>query len=1130
MTRYGVYLAVLLTMAALLGAPGRAAAAAGEPDPANRITIYETSGSEQVDRSISIARVFRRGEITGFARAKVDGQEVLTQCDVKNRWPDGSLKFAVISFRIPLLAANGAAVITLVDQADGHNSGFLAQEEMLGRAFDFEGEIEMRGATTQTISARKMLKDGHWRYWLKGPIVTAVIIEDRGPARLYDRDFGDGSKALHPIFEAWFYPAEGAVDLGYTVENTWASSDRTKGMRDLRYGLTLRSGQASPRTRLVEPPFVHIGRSRWHKRFWVGVNPAAVRVDHNAAYLGSTGAIPNYDTAVRVRESLVASTYASWLRAPKGLAEENGALGSYLTELTTTGASPWIGLSNTWDVLYLMTMDDRMREMSFGNADLAGRIPWHFREADSHAGTGRFFDQAGRVDTQGRVVSVNARRTVSLWDLGPGSDCGEAYRRDRISVERITDAGWQTSRDHMPDTAYLPYLLSGRYYYLEELQYLAAFVVAHKIGCYDDSPGGGYHRQGHNGFLHDTQVRGDAWGFRTLSYAAFLSPQGTPEQDYFDDKLRNNIAAWEGDHDVPLSDPAKEAQWSWAAKHTRDPRGPSPLGLWRDRGPRFVEAPVVQDGQVQGGASGWEEHFLLSALGMARGFGYPTDGLLKFMAKLRLNLLLNPEANRHLIEAYRWPASLTATGNWISSYASFGQHFTIAPTEWESVGSADHDYGLIALAAVSYLTPYTVDGYSGAAAWALYKRERPGQDHFASDSPKWAILPPAGQVSGGAGSRQTARAVEPGPPGCPPGPMIQVGPTRRLVRPSLAARCAKDGDTIEIDAGAYPKDAAVWRASNLTVRGVGGRAHLKAEGANAEGKAIWVIKGKNTTVENIEFSEAMVPDGNGAGIRLEGPNLTVRRSYFHHNENGILTGANPESHVLIENCEFSDHGSADGRNHNIYIGAIGRFTLRFSYIHHARVGHNVKSRARENFIEYNRIMDEVDGNSSYAVDVPNGGIAYLIGNLVQHGPRAENSTIVSYGAEGLTYPENQLYVVNNTIVNDRSQGGTFIRISGGPSVRLIVNNIFAGPGTVVSVPSDLSHNLVSSQPGLRDRARFDYRLDPRSPAINAGIDPGSANGVRLAPTAQYVHKAGGEPRPTVGAPDIGAYENPARGR
>ena len=69
---------------------------------------------------------------------------------------------------------------------------------------------------------------------------------------------------------------------------------------------------------------------------------------------------------------------------------------------------------------------------------------------------------------------------------------------------------------------------------------------------------------------------------------------------------------------------------------------------------------------------------------------------------------------------------------------------------------------------------------------------------------------------------------------------------------------------------------------------------MKADGAAAEGKAIWVIKGNNTRVANIEFSGAKVRDKNGAGIRQEGINLTVMGCYFHDNENGILAGRNVE--------------------------------------------------------------------------------------------------------------------------------------------------------------------------------------------------------------------------------------------
>lgn len=93
-------------------------------------------------------------------------------------------------------------------------------------------------------------------------------------------------------------------------------------------------------------------------------------------------------------------------------------------------------------------------------------------------------------------------------------------------------------------------------------------------------------------------------------------------------------------------------------------------------------------------------------------------------------------------------------------------------------------------------------------------------------------------------------------------------------------------------------------------------------------------------------------------------------------------------------------------------------------------------------------MDEASGTSSYDIDLPNGGITHVIGHLVQKGPHTENSTVISYGAEGLTNPVNELYVVNNTIVNDRPQGGRFLFVAGQANPVRIVNNLFLGKGMV----------------------------------------------------------------------------------
>lgn len=353
---------------------------------------------------------------------------------------------------------------------------------------------------------------------------------------------------------------------------------------------------------------------------------------------------------------------------------------------------------------------------------------------------------------------------------------------------------------------------------------------------------------------------------------------------------------------------------------------------------------------------------------------------------------------------------------------------------------------------------------------------------------------------------------------------LQVGPQRALKTPSQAAGVAKDGDTVAIDAGEYTGDVAIWRQNQLTLRGVGGRVSLKAAGKSAEDKGIWVIRGNKVTVENIDFSGAKVGDGNGAGIRIEGTSLTLSHCGFFENQNGILSGANPESDIVVEYSEFGNNGGGDGQTHNIYIGAVRSFTLRYSYVHHAHVGHNVKTRAQTNYLLYNRIMDEATGNASYTVDLSNGGVAYLIGNLLQQGPQTENFTLVSYAAEGLRYPVNALYMVNNTLVNDFPEGGHFVLVKPDKISVKLVNNLFIGKATVDAKNAEQSHNIFGSANDLVSARDYDYRLRAGSKAIDAGIDPGSAQGVSLKPTEQYVHKANKTARPLVGVLDVGAYE------
>ena len=105
----------------------------------------------------------------------------------------------------------------------------------------------------------------------------------------------------------------------------------------------------------------------------------------------------------------------------------------------------------------------------------------------------------------------------------------------------------------------------------------------------------------------------------------------------------------------------------------------------------------------------------------------------------------------------------------------------------------------------------------------------------------------------------------------------------------------------------------------------------------------------------------------------------------------------------FEDTQFGHNGAGDGYSHNFYINHVRSFTLEGSWSHDANVGHLVKSRALTNYIRYNRITGQA-GSDSYEIDLPNGGLSYVIGNVIQQGMATQNPNMLCVRRGGQPQP------------------------------------------------------------------------------------------------------------------------------
>lgn len=186
--------------------------------------------------------------------------------------------------------------------------------------------------------------------------------------------------------------------------------------------------------------------------------------------------------------------------------------------------------------------------------------------------------------------------------------------------------------------------------------------------------------------------------------------------------------------------------------------------------------------------------------------------------------------------------------------------------------------------------------------------------------------------------------------------------------------------------------------------------------AMCEGKAVIVSRGRGAKIDGIVFTHMLVPDGNGAGIRMEKGNLEVVNAMFIDGQCGILTAPDPTSTVSVDRSTFAGLGKDPTGNgaHSIYIGGYAGLRVTRSRFERGTGGHYVKSRAPNVEIYDSSFDDSAGHTTNYMIDLSNGAVGRIAGNTFLAGPDKENhSTMITVAPEGAKQPSAGLVVENN---------------------------------------------------------------------------------------------------------------------
>lgn len=258
--------------------------------------------------------------------------------------------------------------------------------------------------------------------------------------------------------------------------------------------------------------------------------------------------------------------------------------------------------------------------------------------------------------------------------------------------------------------------------------------------------------------------------------------------------------------------------------------------------------------------------------------------------------------------------------------------------------------------------------------------------------------------------------------------------------------------TVLVAPGRYAQ-CAVQNGGDVTIRAqTPGTVIL--DGVACEGKAALVLRGRSSKVDGIVFQNLRVPDGNGAGIRLERGDLTVVNSLFRNSEEGILTADSPQNAVHIDKSTFRRLGRCDRDldcAHGVYVGRYGNLSVTRSRFDQGNGGHYLKSRTPRVTITDNSFDDSGGHLTNYMIDLSNGASGVISGNEMVQGRDKDNySAFITVAPEGREHDSAGLSIFNNSagFVPGLKRGSSFVANFTDDAVKIVQNRL--APGIKVS--------------------------------------------------------------------------------